>query len=660
MNRSPVNNHEHRNGLGAQTSSGEQSRALDSRHSAFRRTLATALTSGPLVRRVGRRTTLPEAQISADTPSLAQKLPDLVLQKIFGQLPLACQCRCAQVCRHWYDCIPAPRLRLMRWLQKNAPQSWLADPGLGRGFSDRTGPFLQAVKSPALPALMHLQQEHSPTDSWQDTQQLSRSPGACDLLPCLVHHSLDKQLTQTWELKLHPAPLAWPGGTEPSAEAFTFSPCSRWLAVACRSQPEAPRHLRLYGWENGVWQRCLLVSEVTTSVDLFKFTPAPPDTLLSVHGISILAWNKEPDSQTWHSSHLCQLPPSCPIFNLYSMGDSDQVILSGPRKTAELLNLLFYRRTGDGRNWEAVMTKTFKAEGFSQAHHCWAAEPRSCQLAVATSNWYRKSDSFINTVHIWRKGLDPARPEHWESQNSVLPWHDRRLEEITYSPDGHYLLAVLSDLQVYLWQLDTQCQLQEQLTLPGCRYNPDYLLDKQVAFRRDAKQLAVSLSLRQVQLLDCDANGRWQYGPLLETPPTADTPASDRLKDMELLSNGRTLVRQTQYRIDIWHQDPVEGWQHRVSHSSREDHRFFPQFCLLGPSDLICTSIEDPELSLRIYGPDHEGRLARKICRRIQVPINGTDAASPDGLSLLLGAERSTPVLLQLVPARGNGRCRLF
>ncbi|MCY4473618.1 MAG: F-box/WD40 repeat-containing protein [Kistimonas sp.] len=628
--------------------------------------VATACVSDRPARLIGTRTILPEGQATTATPNLAQNLPDLVLQKIFDQLPLASQCRCARVCRHWYDCLPAPRLRLMRWLHKNAPQSCLADPGLGRGFSDRAGPFLQAVKSPALPALVHLQQEqqeqqeHRPSDARQDRDQMSRSPAARDLLPCLVHHSLNKQLTHPSGLILHPTPLEWPEDTRARTGHFTFSPCSRWLAVACQSQPESPPHLRLYGWENGAWQRCLLVSEVTTSVDLVKFTSMPPDTLLSIHGVHVLAWNKEPESQTWHSSQVCQLPASCPALNLHPMDDGDLIILTKPQKRAGFLSFLFYRHTEDGRNWEAIMTKTFKTEEHSRKIHCWAAEPRSCQLAVATSTLPRESGPVINTVHIWRKGLNPARPQQWESQHSLLPRHNRSLEEITYSPDGLYLVAVLSDLRVCLWQLDAQCRLQEQLTLPDCLYDRDCLLGRQITFRHDGKQLAVSLSLRQVQLLDCDANGHWQYGPLLETPPAPDTPASDRLKTMQLSSNGRTLARQSHWRVDIWHQDPVEGWQHRVLHRKQEGRRYFPQFCLLEPGELICTSVQDPELSLHIYGPDHQGRLVRKFCTRINAPLCGPDAASPDGLSLLLGATRTAPVLLQLAPARSHGGCRLL
>ncbi|MCY4472043.1 MAG: hypothetical protein OXC07_04380 [Kistimonas sp.] len=53
--------------------------------------VATVCASDRPARLAGERTPPPEGQVSADTPSLAQNLPDLVLHKIFDQLPLACQ-----------------------------------------------------------------------------------------------------------------------------------------------------------------------------------------------------------------------------------------------------------------------------------------------------------------------------------------------------------------------------------------------------------------------------------------------------------------------------------------------------------------------------------------------------------------------------------------
>ncbi|MCY4472351.1 MAG: F-box-like domain-containing protein, partial [Kistimonas sp.] len=61
-------------------------------------------------------------------PACPQYLPALVLSKIVDYLPFADQSRCARVCRHWHDCLPAPRQRLSRWLQQHAPVSWLANP----------------------------------------------------------------------------------------------------------------------------------------------------------------------------------------------------------------------------------------------------------------------------------------------------------------------------------------------------------------------------------------------------------------------------------------------------------------------------------------------------------------------------------------------------
>ncbi|MCY4473096.1 MAG: F-box-like domain-containing protein, partial [Kistimonas sp.] len=57
-------------------------------------------------------------QSSTAVLSRAQNLPLVVLEKICSYLPFPDQSQCAQVCRHWHDCLPAPRLRLALWLQK--------------------------------------------------------------------------------------------------------------------------------------------------------------------------------------------------------------------------------------------------------------------------------------------------------------------------------------------------------------------------------------------------------------------------------------------------------------------------------------------------------------------------------------------------------------
>ena len=139
-------------------------------------------------------------------------------------------------------------------------------------------------------------------------------------------------------------------------------------------------------------------------------------------------------------------------------------------------------------------------------------------------------------------------------------------------------------------------------------------------------------------------------GSLSHAAPGKKPPVNDRTRALLLSPSGRTLIRQTDWRLDIWHQDPAAGWQHLIGHNRQEGHRFFPQFCLLQPGELVCTAVEDPELSLCVYGPDSKGSLVQKASMPVRTSIKGPDAASPDGLSLLLGSTQDAPIPLQLVP----------
>ena len=100
----------------------------------------------------------------ADSPA-ARHLPVLVLLRIFSHLPLCALSRCARVCRHWHDCLPAPEVRLSRWLRQHAPLSCLAAANPGQRSNHRSLSFLQAARSPLVPALMHLHQQQPPPRS---------------------------------------------------------------------------------------------------------------------------------------------------------------------------------------------------------------------------------------------------------------------------------------------------------------------------------------------------------------------------------------------------------------------------------------------------------------------------------------------------------------
>ncbi len=624
--------------------------------------ITTACSSVNPVALTSIQTPRPADQARIDTRSPAWHLPALVLSKIVGYLSPSDQCRCARVCRHWYDCLPAPRVRLMQWLQKNAPVSCLADPGLGRGFNARVAPFFQATKNPILPLLTHLlreqeqEQEHGLTDSRQASQPPPPAPATPDLLASLVHYGLNRQLTQAHQLRLRPSPLEWPAAAE--IKRYSFSPCSRWLVFLCKAQTEPPLHLRLYGWEQGVWQRCQMVTDIVEPVTFFTFTSVPPDTLISVHGVNVLAWNKAQDSTTWHSTLVCHIPPSYEVRDLYSMTDGDQIIVAAnTRVERAVLRVLFCRPPyPGGKGWETTRFQNYDVAFNLGMAMAWDAQPQSYQLVLTTSTWIEDSENRVTEAHIWRKGREGSQLGQWEVHRSRLPRHDSSPHDVIHSPDGHYLLGALSNGQVCLWALDAQCQLHEQL-ITDYLYQPECRLESRASFRCDGKQLALLRSWWQVQLFYCDSNGHWQQGPLLEAPPVPHAPGDNRQTTISLSASGRTLVRQTAWCLDIWHQAPAASWQHFVQFRKEEGHGFPPRYCLLQPGELVCTTTADPEKTLRVYGPDSRGQLVRKAHMPITNDIYGV---SPDGLSLVLGYTRTAPTVLQLAPSGEEGRCSLL
>ncbi|MCY4473089.1 MAG: F-box-like domain-containing protein, partial [Kistimonas sp.] len=564
--------------------------------------------------------------------SRAQNLPLVVLEKICSYLPFPDQSRCAQVCRHWHGCLPAPGLRLAQWLQKNAPLSCQAEPGLGSGFSSRALPFLQAANSPALPTLMHLHQQQQ-----QDTQPLAAGPAACDLLSAMVHQVLNEHLTQADQLSLQPAAIDWPD--EALVETYNFSPCSRWLAIRCRPQDTGPVVLRLFGWEHNFWQRQTLVSCGAESVDTFTFAFTPQDRLLSFQGSDILAWCREPDTNNWHPRVVDTLAPFHRVLTFYPMADGDLATPVKSRPSEGRLYIQFYVYTGDGSGWKPAAQQEVPGSSC-----CTALEGKSCQVALSWVGQSADQDCSFNKIVIWRKGLDTSHPALWGQQVSNLPHDGVDIRELAYGPGGQCLLGVLNDGQACLWTLDAQCHLHRQLTLAG---NPCPLrsyLSRQVAFRSDGKQLAFPCYRNLVQLCE-DTHGRWQCTQLLETPEDPEIPAEDRLRYLLLSSSGRILLRVSHWRLDVWHQTAAGGWQHQLTRKRGQQSRFMATGYLLPPGELVCTAVQDPHLSLWIHGLDSRGQFVKKAC----IPVNALmGKSSPDGLSLLVGSRKDPPTLLQL------------
>ena len=610
-----------------------------------------------------RQAVLSERPGSTGAVSSYQSLPLLVLEKIFSYLPFSSLCQCARVCRHWYDCLPPPRERLSRWLHKNAPLSCQADPELGRGFTSRALPFLQSVGSPVLPALMHLHKEaHLQQDTPQhQTPQLSDAhqdahqalqPAAADLFPCLVHQALNQQLAQDNGFTLRPHAIDWPDST--LVGGLAFSPCSRWLALSCRLHPSAPACLRLYSWGPDNWQQCSLNPPVLEAVQDFIFTSMPPDTLFSAHGSDVLAWRREPGTNDWHRTHVCRTPWLSQVLDLLPMGNGDLVTLAQQKQgTGAQIRVIFSAFLGNARGWRAVNFPDFtfiflEETGHARLPFVWAGERRSSQLALGMIPQRPAPDCCINKVLIWRKGLNAASPHNWGYQASILAWHQADMAHLAWSPGGHYLLGTLYNGRMCLWTQDAQCRLQEQLTLTGHPVQLGYQLNALPLFNSQGTQLALPLSLHQVQLCYCDDSGCWQQGQRLETMPDPDVPPNDRLECILLSSSGRTLVRTTQWRVDIWHRHPGHGWQHLVQRKIRNNAEFMPQACLLKPFDIVCSTVEDPHMSLWIHGLDSQGQFVKKACLAVDTALNGPFAASPDGISLLLGSIQDPPTFLQL------------
>ncbi|MCY4473095.1 MAG: F-box-like domain-containing protein [Kistimonas sp.] len=587
---------------------------------------------------------LPGNQNTTAVLSRAQTLPLVVLEKICSYLPLLAQSQCAQVCRHWHDCLPAPRLRLAQWLQKNAPLSYLANVNPGRSFSNRALPFLQAAHSPLLPTLMHLHQEQQDQERAQaqrDTQPRAAGPAACHLLSAMVHQGLKEHLTRADQINLHPAAIDWPDATP--VEAFGFSPCSRWLAMRCQLQGEGPAVLRLYGWEKDFWQQQTLKPYGAEPVTGFMFASEPQATLFSNHGKDILAWRREPGTNNWHHTRLYRLPPSNTVEALFPMSNGDLVTLVSCSLPEPGLRVLFSVYTGDDRGWQETTGKKYgECPKIPQSY---TADQRSCKVVLNWGSRTQDIDSCVTDIHIWRKGLEPARPQAWAPQALELRHGHARMRWLVCTPGGRCLLGVLTNGQAYMWTLDATYQMQRQLS------SPDYLsqlhlpFSFKVSFRDDGRQLAFPCSPHQIQLCYSNSRGHWQCTQRLEPPSDPEIPADDSLEHLLLSSSGRMLLRTTQWRLDVWHQSAGGDWQHRLEHKRTQPALFWLQARLLPFAEQVYTLTADPQRYLSIHGPDSRGQFVRKA----RVPVNALiGGLSPDGLSLLMASRGHPPTLLQL------------
>jgi len=593
---------------------------------------------------------------SSGSQAAPATLPTELLYKIFSYLPVSTHCQCALVCRHWCNSLPSTRLCLAQWRQLHPPLPHASRTNLEQGYKSRSYPWLAAQRCALVPALecqyqewLHQQDELKKSrrlrlNNIQEAQQRVQAAGSC--LAGLLRYSLHQQMVQADQIRLDPAPIHWPD-TEGVSRA-TFSPCSRWLATCVPSRGRIPPFfLRLHGWCNGSWQTQRLHAPPAEPVSLCRFTQTPVDRLLSVQGVNVRVWRREPDTGDWHHSVLCRTRSNYVIYMVSTMMNGDIITLS--RKTigedSGFLMLISCYREEDA-DWDPA-TPYFS--------HLWprttSSAMRSCRLALGTRALLhpdRPEDNYrTNVIQIWYKNPKTSAPAGWCCQVTVLAEHHIVVQKTAFSPDGNYLLGWLSNGQLRLWALDAHYRLQPRPLSLSCQHPYEPSLSQLAPFRADEKQLAVAISPHQIQFCDQNADGDWHNGITIERPPQPDDPPDDVLRDLLLTPSGSILVWLTFWRVAIWSEDPAGRWHQRMERTREQHSRFLPQACLLEHGEAVCTMAADPTLSLWIHGTDSQGQLIRKACIAIDTPLRGIGANSPDGLSLLLGFMNEAPALLQ-------------
>ncbi len=573
----------------------------------------------------------------------AQTLPTELLYQIFGYLALSTHNQCALVCHHWRRSLPDDRQRLLHWLQQHRPVLNLQHPYLAPGYSSRSAPWLTSLGHPLLPELERQHQqlvllhERALCEARPDVQQQAQD--ARRLLSGQVLYSLHQQMTAADQLSLSPIPIRW--AESDRLRLFEFSPCSRWLAMLCAGTRDTGCVLRLYGWMQGSWQGQDLFPPVATPARLLRFPCTPADSLLSAHGNRVQVWKRCPGTRHWCASPLCQAHKSYAIRALISMGNGDVITLCCKQHPeAPGSQLLFSRYLGEARGWAPSLAVVDPLWPLNYAFHA-----PSCLLALATCSPSGDDKGYRNEIHIWHQSLRLPHTAGWRCQTSAPGFTDSCLKLTQFSPDGRHLLGLLHNGQMRLWTRDARHRLHETHLIQSCTQLPVAELRELAHFRSDGKQLAVACSPHQIQFWNENPDGRWTPGDLISTP---DGEASeDALRYILLSGDGQTLVRVGRRHMLVCRRSAGRReWlvQRQTSHNGR----FPPQACLLGATDAIASTAQDPDLSLCIHGLNSQGQLVEKVRMATSVPLGKYTPCSPDGLSLLLGTASRPPCLLQL------------
>ncbi|MCY4472910.1 MAG: F-box-like domain-containing protein [Kistimonas sp.] len=567
----------------------------------------------------------------------AQTLPCALLRRIFDYVPLANHDSCALVCRHWHANIPGTRTDITQWLAARSFEQRQASRHLLAGYSQRIRPLLLALQNPLLPMLdcqhqelLHRQEQ---AGQIQEPELLARAQQhiqtAQNSLAGLVQYSLHQQLAEAEHLELQPTLL--PG--DDSITGAQWSPCSRWLAMAQQDTEADCCLLRLYGWQQDSWHPETLLpltsqaSAPQNKVSCFAFSNDQPTRLFTGHDKGrVLSWHQ--DAGAWYAvpvlagndnfAATAQLVP-CSNKDLLAVF-SEQDASCPARLHWRVVTL---RERESRQTWICDSSRCYD--------RVYAVAAHQHQVSIAT--WTPESYCVLD---VWQHSLSSKKTGPWTCQRSVMA-HMQNALALHYSPDGRYLLGLLSSQHLVLWQLVKKNRLEVRLLTPCAFSLQQHHLQEQRLFHQDGKQLVVTPASDLVDFWVESSPGHWDkresvhldllfiYGPHYR----------HNTDYIQWCADGQQLTRVTRDYVDIWRKSETGVWQPQVLCSRDMSDAFMPHALVLPSCDRLCATALWQESRLWIHGANAQGQHTKKAGAALQGPVTGLKC-SPDGLSFLV------------------------
>ena len=581
-------------------------------------------------------------------------LPPAVVRRIIGCLPLSMHGQCALVCRSWYASIPTTGKLLAPWLPQIPPQQLHANRHLAEGYSRRLRPWLARQNSELLPMLdCHYReleqlrgtvaQETAPPGSWQ-----GRLCRAQRLFSALVQYSLFHHQRQRNQLSVHTVSLPDPAGPVIRAQ---FSPCSRWLATA-RQQENSQQAalLHLYAWQGGSWQpESLAAPAPVQAVERLAFFPDQPGALVSGHSDGqVVSWQRASDSGLWQPVTLLQASREHRVEELVACADGAVLVVCEQDDRAHKAVLVLHERAGSLRWQDRAAVEYQRVVSVALA-------PDGRQLAMAAV----PDDEDLMSLVLWAQNLDDSTPGAWDAMENLLE-DDRQVLQLHYSPDGRYLLGLLSGQQACLWQRDADRRLHPCFQTT-CTFSPSRLdLTAWRPFHHNSRQLVLARTARQTQFWTRQDDASWQPqdGPVFMEEPDG---WEDGLRYLVFFAGGKALAKVTWSFIMLWECTVLGEWCRRYVLAVLERVPSMPNAWLLPPfGTSLCTVSRCKPSDLTITRTDSRHRLTNKTRPwSLAVPVTGL-VCSPDGLSLAVTDSRTGHIrLLHMVtPVPEGAACR--